>query len=280
MKKQFRIGEIAKMFSIPQSTLRYYDEIGLFKPKYIDPENNYRFYTTDQFVHLDTIIFLRKIGFTIQQIQFHMKERNVENTYQLFQEKLDDVRKEMQLIEMAAKKIEHKLKVLEQGMKLTKEKNIVFKTYPKRQVIFLYKDEPLDLNNTYFEDVFMQEIHKGASPHLNEGIFTGDIGLIVDSKSLYQDGPVLYKGIFKLIYDQHSERNIAYIPEGLYACYPHQGPYEQIRNSYQYFLNELVNLGYKQIGDPIEIGIIDESVVENPEQYLTVIEIPIKKISY
>ena len=57
--KKFRVGEVSSMFSIPQSTLRYYDEIGLFKPKYTDKENSYRYYTADQFVHLDTIIFTK-----------------------------------------------------------------------------------------------------------------------------------------------------------------------------------------------------------------------------
>lgn len=38
MNNRFRVGEVARLFKLPASTLRYYDEIGLFRPKYTDPE--------------------------------------------------------------------------------------------------------------------------------------------------------------------------------------------------------------------------------------------------
>ena len=60
MNNRFRVGEVARLFKLPASTLRYYDEIGLFRPKYTDPETSYRYYGVEQFQILDTIIFLRK----------------------------------------------------------------------------------------------------------------------------------------------------------------------------------------------------------------------------
>ncbi|WP_243290460.1 MerR family transcriptional regulator [Bacillus sp. FJAT-47783] len=279
MKRRFRVGEVSKMFSIPQSTLRYYDEIGLFKPKYTDQENHYRYYTADQFIHLDTIIFLRKIGFKIRDIQKHMKERTAENTHKLFQKKLRDVKQEIRILELAAQKIEHKMNTLENGMWLAKHQTITFKTYPKRPISFLYHSEPIDLKY-HFEDIYVQELKKGNSEPLNGGVFTGDIGAVVDSKSLYHNGPIMYKSIFKLLWHQQVTSEEAHLPEGLYACYPHRGPYENVDNSYKLLLNELNTLGYERVGEPIEIGIIDESVVKNEQHFITVIEIPVKKKHY
>lgn len=147
------------MFSIPQSTLRYYDEIGLFKPKYTDKENSYRYYTADQFVHLDTIIFLRKIGFNIRDIQRHMEDRTAKNTHELFQKKLQDIKQEIQTMEMAARKIEHKMNTLENGIWLAEQQTVTFKTYPKRPISFLYHNEPIDLN-IHFEDIYVQELKR------------------------------------------------------------------------------------------------------------------------
>ena len=45
------------MHNIAESTLRYYDEKGIFHPSTVDPQTNYRYYTIDQFSLLDTIKF-------------------------------------------------------------------------------------------------------------------------------------------------------------------------------------------------------------------------------
>ena len=44
----YKIGDFSKKVSIPVKTLRYYDEINLFKPSYIDDFTGYRYYTDEQ----------------------------------------------------------------------------------------------------------------------------------------------------------------------------------------------------------------------------------------
>ncbi|ARW46362.1 hypothetical protein S100141_05144 (plasmid) [Bacillus licheniformis] len=53
-------------------------------------------------------------------------------------------------------------------------------------------------------------------------------------ESLKQEGPVKYIGVFEL-----HEEDSDYLNEGLYASYPHIGPYEDIRKSYQLVLSQL-----------------------------------------
>ncbi|AZV42873.1 hypothetical protein BAOM_2264 [Peribacillus asahii] len=50
MKEYFTIGEVSKLFKVKIATLRYYDEIGLLRPEFIDEKNNYRYYSTQQTV--------------------------------------------------------------------------------------------------------------------------------------------------------------------------------------------------------------------------------------
>lgn len=54
MSKKFSIGEMSKLHKISIQTLRYYDQIGLFKPVHVDQESNYRYYSIDQFSQLDS----------------------------------------------------------------------------------------------------------------------------------------------------------------------------------------------------------------------------------
>ena len=53
--KYFKIGEVVEEKGFSIQTLRYYDKIGLIKPKYIDPETNYRYYSGTQFYKLEII---------------------------------------------------------------------------------------------------------------------------------------------------------------------------------------------------------------------------------
>ena len=44
----YKIGDFSRKVSVPVKTLRYYDEINLFKPSYIDDFTGYRYYTDEQ----------------------------------------------------------------------------------------------------------------------------------------------------------------------------------------------------------------------------------------
>ncbi|RND01213.1 MerR family DNA-binding transcriptional regulator [Lysinibacillus halotolerans] len=54
-EKLYSIGEVSKLMNISIKALRYYDKIGLFKPAYVDPNSNYRYYSDFQLYRLDLI---------------------------------------------------------------------------------------------------------------------------------------------------------------------------------------------------------------------------------
>lgn len=65
----FRIGEFSMMGKTTVKTLRYYDEIGLLKPQQTDRWTGYRLYTTDQLIALHRIQALRQAGLGIDEIR-------------------------------------------------------------------------------------------------------------------------------------------------------------------------------------------------------------------
>ena len=74
--KLLTIGQFASMHGINKKTLMWYDEIGLFKPAAINPENGYRCYTYYQSPILETILLLRELDVSIREIQDFMKDRS------------------------------------------------------------------------------------------------------------------------------------------------------------------------------------------------------------
>lgn len=233
MNNRFRVGEVARLFKLPASTLRYYDEIGLFKPKYTDPETSYRYYGVEQFQVLDTIIFLRKNGFSLKDIQHQLNKRTPETTMDILKKKLEEVRMEIFRLQRSAARIENKISTIEEGIKLAGHPALTFQYFPKRPVSYLHFDKPVDLIEEG-DDIYLKDRETLSSQSIeNNGFFTGDIGTIVDMESLKQEGPVKYIGLFELLHGEDSEE---YLNEGLYASYPHIGPYEDMRKSYQLVL--------------------------------------------
>ncbi len=65
----YRIGDFSKMCKTTIKTLRYYDEIGLLKPEQTDKFTGYRFYSSQQLLQLHQIQSLRQIGLSIDEIK-------------------------------------------------------------------------------------------------------------------------------------------------------------------------------------------------------------------
>ena len=69
MKKYFSVGEAAKAAQMTSETLRHYDRIGLVKPSKKDQWTNYRYYTEQDIVRLNTIRALQMMDLPLRQIK-------------------------------------------------------------------------------------------------------------------------------------------------------------------------------------------------------------------
>ena len=68
-KQYFLIGEVSKLTNTSIQTLRFYDKIGLFKPSYTNPDNQYRYYSNTQLFYLDIIKSLKHVGVPLSEIK-------------------------------------------------------------------------------------------------------------------------------------------------------------------------------------------------------------------
>ncbi len=81
------IGQFADMHGINKKTLMWYDEIDLFHPAFINPDNGYRYYSYHQSLILETILLLRELDVSIPEIQNFMKNRSASRLKVLLDEK-------------------------------------------------------------------------------------------------------------------------------------------------------------------------------------------------
>ena len=86
----FTIGQFAALHEINKKTLMWYDEIGLLKPACIK-ENGYRYYSYQQSAELETILMLRELNVSLEEIRKFMRNRTVDNFECLLREKITEL---------------------------------------------------------------------------------------------------------------------------------------------------------------------------------------------
>lgn len=64
----YKIGEFAKIVDMPVRTVRYYDEVDVLKPEYVDQFSGYRYYTDNNVSEAEWIKLLRSTGFSLEEI--------------------------------------------------------------------------------------------------------------------------------------------------------------------------------------------------------------------
>lgn len=90
-KEYYTAGELADLFELPKQTLLYYDKTGILSPEFIS-ENNYRHYTLKQYLILEVIINMRKLGIPITQIKNYLNDRSEANFTKLLKAKEQECR--------------------------------------------------------------------------------------------------------------------------------------------------------------------------------------------
>lgn len=85
-KLYYTAGELADLFELPKQTLLYYDKMGVLSPEFIS-ENNYRHYSLKQYLLLEIILNMRKLGIPISKIRQYLEERSIDSLQSILQTK-------------------------------------------------------------------------------------------------------------------------------------------------------------------------------------------------
>ena len=107
-------GEFASKAHITKKTIRYYDEHHILKPSFVN-ENGARFYTDEDFARLQQILFLKYLGFSLDDIR-EMTMRNSDRSFLsdslhmqlgLMEERLEQMQLMKQALQEASEAVDH-----------------------------------------------------------------------------------------------------------------------------------------------------------------------------
>ncbi len=272
MDNLFSIGELAKFQNISKQTLIFYDKIDLFKPSYVDPENGYRYYTSGQLDYLDTILIMKKIGFSLKEIKNHMKNYTTENSLAFLNRQLTVINDKIQELSLIKSRVQHRCdeikKACESASSIPELCQIEdsYILYHNVKPPFDMREISLATKKCYAQSsscnlpVFFQCGVSVPLAHINSGDYTKAslAFLTTENTSLVS--------------------NIRKLPAGLTVSLCHFGNYySSIADSYRILLAFCDEQHLEIISDSYEFCINDYITSKNEEEFITKIMFYVKK---
>ncbi|MBN2040472.1 MAG: MerR family transcriptional regulator [Spirochaetes bacterium] len=112
----YSIGKFSAITKIPCKTLRYYDEISLLKPAYIDSDNNYRYYDHNSIVRVQQILIYKNCGMPLEKIGQLINKNNAdEDLTKILKDHLSVLDEKIKEIHISRSVLEKTIQSLEEG---------------------------------------------------------------------------------------------------------------------------------------------------------------------
>lgn len=272
-KVKFKIGEFSKLSQVTIKTLRHYEEVGLLIPFEVDQWSGYRYYDISQLEKIGHIIYLKKVGFSLDEIKEVFDIDGEWPSIDAIEQKLKCNQQEIkrliwQQLELEKLRISlHKTKAME---------NITIKSLPSQ--VFVSYRKTIDSYADLFDlcpNVIAPEMYrlecKCTSPGYcftveHDGEYTGHNIDIEYFEAVEEIGP--NSDILKF-------KELPVIEKAL--CMNHIGPYDEMPKSFAKLYSYLENNGYQQAGLPRFCYIDGIWNKDSEEEWLTEIQIPIEK---
>ena len=105
-RSMLSIGELADRTGVPATALRYYDELGLVRPA--RRESGRRRYDESAVADVGVVLFLRDVGFTLDEIGHLLRRRAPSADWrELIERKLAEVTAQVTRLEAARSALDH-----------------------------------------------------------------------------------------------------------------------------------------------------------------------------
>ncbi len=271
-KSKLKIGEFSQMMQVTVKTLRHYEQKGLLLPYEVDRWTGYRYYSIEQMQRLNTIRQLQRLGFSLDEIKELDEEGAYTPSVEQLNEKIEKTERQLQLLVARRSQLldwmnAHKEIETMEKFSIQSLPEIIVASH--REVIPNYAAlGPLCVEKIGLE---MQRLGCKCPPpgycftiEQNKEYRPTDIDIeyCEQVEEMGTDNDIIQ---FK---------RFTAVPKAL--CLKHIGPYERFHESFTTVFAYIEEQGYK-IAGPIRTSYIDGAWnQENPELWLSVIQIPIE----
>lgn len=271
MYDKLTIGQMSKLNGVPIKTLRYYDEIGLFRPHEVDPSTGYRYYTLEQIKKLDLILYLKNIGIPLKEIKENMTNNTLDQFVGMLQKYKNETEKRIIELQHIQSQLSKKMNELSGAQTNGQAPKPFIKNMSSRKVIQI--NTPLQ-NNQEIEP-YLRKIKNSTQSAVQ--IVIGNVGFIISGN----ESPFIYEGAFIMIDEEENLPNelVHTLPEGEYAFYYPNTDYEHIHSSCKELLFYLKSIGRVPEGSFYVRNIVNSFLSNKKEEWVMEIQIFLKGLT-
>ena len=270
---KLKIGEFSQLMQVTVKTLRHYEQIGILKPCEVDQWTGYRYYKLEQMQQLQSIRYLKDVGFSLEEIRELMENNSLVPGIEQLESKIHACEEELKIL-LARRERLHQM--VDSQRKLNSMDKISIQELPEiivashRETIPNYEAVgPMCVNVIGPE---MQRLGCKCPPpgycftieHNKEYSPTDiDIEYCEQVEEMGTDSEIIQ---FKKLDAVKSA-----------LCYKHYGPYDRFYQSHTEVFKYIEKEGYRIVGNPRCCYVDGIWNQEDPEKWLSIIQVPVEK---
>ncbi len=261
------IGEFSRICRVSVKTIRYYDQIGLLKPRQVSRDSGYRYYETAQLQDMLLIQRLKRYGFSLPEVAAALTARDPEALRQVLLEKKDAFLRDIQSQQQVLLHMERDIQRIERRENIM-QTNYSIKTVQMQPKTICSVRRKMSLKD--FNEAF------GA---LYAIMGKNDIQPAGPFLSVYHDeefNPESTDIEVGAVVENTSAPCVRVLDPGLCCMTTHIGPYDEVSPCYAALAEWIEREGYTVSGPPFELYIKGCETGMVPDDYVTEVYFPIR----
>ncbi|OBR97147.1 MULTISPECIES: MerR family transcriptional regulator [Clostridium] len=277
----YTIGQFSKIGNVSTKMLRYYDKIGLIKPTFVNPENQYRYYEKHQVQDILKINRLKKYKFSLDEIKQIIKDKSNSTLEKFLSKQISLFETEIQQSNDILLHLKHSMDQLQKGEDIMNSKrnfHVLIDTLKDTTVLSIRDTISMDNIGNLIGKVFENIYRNGLSPFGNIRTIYYDQDFDQNSDNDFDhnnaDIEVCIPVNRQLKTDTVSTK---VLKGGLYVHTTFIGPYSEIGEAYAELLDWINKNSYKIAGPPHDEYIKGPDSKCSHNEFVTEVYFPINK---
>lgn len=270
----YSIGEFSKIGSVSTKTLRYYDEIGLLHPAYVDEENRYRYYSEEQVDQILLIAELKTYDLRLEQIKAIMEKQETSLLEHFLRKRIEQLNNQIEENIRLKQILESKVHEIRLGGSLMEQRmELMVETKEFAPVWVMSKTATIDIKQfgNVVSSVFEAIFHNGLQPAGPVMTFYLDREFQPEHANIEVCVPVISAGTIEGI------EGVKLLSPGFCATCTYVGAYSKMGVAYASVLKWIEENGYQIAYAPFDVYMNNPQQVKNPEELVTQVWFPIEK---
>ena len=212
------IGKMAAMNRVSVPTLRLYDEKGLLKPRYVDPETGYRYYDIDQNARLDMIAYMKELGMSLAQIAQVLQKEDISLIEELLSQKNEQIHEQMRQLKAQHDAVERAILSIERYRKSPTTGTLSLEYIDRRYIWGMPCTENFYASDIHSYEHSLHTLRQRLSEQGLEQVHSYNVGTTISRENFLCERYVAGQIFLFVGRSVPAAANLQLVDSGMYAC--------------------------------------------------------------